>query len=74
MIIRAKITPNAKKPEITQVDGNKYKIKVDAPASDGKANARLIEILSDYFKIPKSSVSIVKGHRSKNKLVDIHKP
>lgn len=74
MIISVRVIPNSKKPEITELGSNCYKIKVDAPASDGKANARLIEILSDYFKIPKSSIRIVKGHKSKNKLVDIHKP
>ncbi len=71
MIISVRITPNAKKPEITKLDGGSYKIKVDAPATDGKANARLIKILSDYFKVSKSSVSIVKGHRSREKVLEV---
>ncbi|MFH1106012.1 MAG: DUF167 domain-containing protein [Candidatus Aenigmatarchaeota archaeon] len=74
MIFSVRTIPNSKKPEITKSGNNCYKIKVDAPANGGKANARLIEILSGYFKMPKSSISIVKGHKSKNKLVDIHKP
>ncbi len=71
MIIRAKITPNSKTPEITELENNRYRIRVDAPASGGKANARLIEILSDHFKISKSSIRIIDGHKSKNKLLEV---
>ncbi len=71
MITRVRITPNAKKPEITKLDGGSYKIKVDAPAIGGKANVRLIEILSDYFKISKSSIRIVKGLRCREKILEI---
>lgn len=71
MIIQVRITPNAKKSEITELGNNGYKIKVDAPAIGGKANVRLIEILSDYFNVPKSSIRMVKGHRSREKVLEI---
>ena len=37
----------------------------------GEANSDAVEIISDYFNVPKSSVSIVRGDRSKVKLFRI---
>lgn len=70
MIISVRVTPNAKKLEITKTGGI-YRIKLDAPASGGKANARLIEVLADYFSVKKSSVRIVRGIKSRSKTVSI---
>ena len=71
MKINVLVVPNSKDSGVTKVDETNYKIRVDAPALDGKANKRLIEILSDYFKVKKSSISIIKGLKSKNKIVEI---
>lgn len=65
------VLPNAKSYEVTKLDKDNYKIRVDAPASENKANKRLIEILADYFKVPKSSVKILKGFKNRNKIVSI---
>jgi uncharacterized protein len=76
------ITPHAKenKVEKQQVlalgginanDGEFYKVYVTAPPEDGKANKKLIELLAEYFKVPKSQIRIVKGEISRNKIVEI---
>lgn len=36
-----------------------------------RANERLVELLSGYFKKPKRNISIIKGFKSKNKLIEI---
>ena len=46
-------------------------VKVNAPAKEGKANKKLVEILSKHFSKPKSSIRIVKGLTSKNKVIEI---
>lgn len=71
MIIRVKVLPNAKKSEIMKIDENNFRIRVNAPAEDGKANSRLLKILSKYFDTPESSISVLKGFKSRNKLVEI---
>ncbi len=71
MIISVRATPNAKKPEVKKTGENEYYVKVDSPADKGKANARLIEILSEHFGAKKSSIFIEKGRKSRDKLVEI---
>lgn len=72
VIISVKTIPNSKRVEIKKLGRNAYSVRLDKPAIDGKANVRLIEVLADHFDIPKSSVEIVKGFRSKEKTVSIN--
>ena len=69
-IIEVKAIPNSIRPAIVK-HGKKLKVKIDAPAEKGKANERLIEILSDYFKVKKSKIRILKGFKSSNKILEI---
>lgn len=46
-------------------------VSVSALPEDGQANEEVIELLADHFEVAKSSVEIVQGLTSKNKVVDI---
>ncbi len=71
MEISVTVTPHAKVPSIIKGKDPSYRIKVNARASEGKANMRLIEMLAEYFNVPKSHIRITKGLSSRNKLVEI---
>jgi uncharacterized protein (TIGR00251 family) len=71
MKIQVKVSPNAKEAKVEEGSEGALRVKVDAPAREGKANKRLIEILAEYFSRPKSSMRIVKGLASKNKIVEV---
>ncbi len=68
VVVTFKISPNAKKNEIIK-DESGIKIKITAQPVEGKANKALVEFLSKQFKIPKTSVQIIKGETSKDKTV-----
>lgn len=68
ILINIKISPNSKKNEIIKGD-EITKIKITAQPIDGKANKELVEFLSKTFKIPKTSIKIVKGETNKEKSV-----
>ncbi|OGH85395.1 MAG: YggU family protein [Candidatus Magasanikbacteria bacterium RIFOXYB2_FULL_38_10] len=72
MLIKIKVQPNAKKNEIcgTLADGI-LKIKITAPALEGKANAKLIEFLSGEYGVSKSQIEITKGAKSNIKTIKI---
>ncbi|MCB0408349.1 MAG: DUF167 domain-containing protein [Bdellovibrionales bacterium] len=65
ILVNAK--PNSRKELIEQISENHFLIKVNAPPEDGKANQRIIEMLSRHLGIPKSKIILLKGHKSKNK-------
>ena len=66
LIIKVKIAPNSSKNDIILED-EFIKVKVTAQPIENKANKALIEFLSKRFKIPKSSIEIIKGDTSKEK-------
>ncbi len=69
--IKIKVYPKSSQSGISGIVGDVLKIKVAAPPVGGAANEHLIEILSDIFRIRKSAIKIIKGHASRNKVVEI---
>jgi len=70
MIINLRVTPNAKK-NLIKEEKDRLRVYVNAPAVDGKANVKLIEILAEYFQVKKNYIRIVKGERCREKSVEI---
>ncbi len=66
--IKVIVTPNAKSSKVIELGKNLFKVKVDAPAIDGKANARLLILLSKHFNIKSSKIHLKTGARSREKL------
>ena len=48
-------------------------VYVREPAVEGAANAALIKLLAEYYKVPKTTIEIIRGHTSKHKLVEINR-
>ncbi|EKE18576.1 MAG: hypothetical protein ACD_9C00291G0007 [uncultured bacterium] len=71
MRVYIKVSPRSSKNEVVKVSEGGYKVKLTAPPVDGAANDALIKLLSQYFKISKSSIKIVGGKTAKTKIVDI---
>lgn len=65
------IQPKASKNEIIGPHNGALKIKITAPPVDGKANAELVEFLSEILEIPKRRIEILKGETGRNKSVEI---
>ncbi len=68
ILINLKVSTNSSKNEII-ISGNELKVKLTAQPVDGKANKALVEFLSKELNIPKSSIEIVKGLSSKDKVL-----
>jgi len=47
------------------------RLQVHAPAADGKANVACIDFLSRLLRVPRSSIEIVMGDKSRRKLFRI---
>ena len=65
------VQPNARKSEAVGLHGGALKVKIAAPAVDNKANAALIDFLSESLGIPKSAIVISRGATSRRKVVEI---
>ncbi len=61
--------PGAKRTEFAGKHGERLKIRLAAPAHEGRANEALVEFLADYYRVPKKNVTIASGLRSRAKRV-----
>ncbi len=71
MTLRLHVVPNANVDKVVGEHGNAIKIKLRAPAVEGKANAALLKFLADQLKIPGRSIILEHGHKSREKLICI---
>ena len=66
--IKIKVRCNCSKTEIIKKEKDFYRVNVKARAEKGEANKEIIKFFSRYFK---SNVSIIKGLRTRQKLLRI---
>lgn len=71
MLCTVIVKPHSKKGPLVIVDDNIVTVYLREKPVDGKANAALIEILSDHFGVAKTCVSIKSGQNARRKLVEI---
>ena len=71
MKIEVHVKPNARKKYIEKAADGTYKVSVNAPPHDGRANEAVIELLAEHFGVAKHSVAILRGHTGKKKLVQL---
>jgi len=74
-VIEARISlhvyPNAPRNGIVGFEGGVLGVKVAAPPVKGQANRELVAFLSQLLGVSKSSLAIIRGHTSRNKLISV---
>jgi len=63
--------PNSSVSSISSIDEEEIGVHIAAKAQDGKANSQLISFMAEIIRIKKSSISLVSGQKSKNKILKI---
>ncbi len=66
-----RVQPRASRNELAGSHGDAIKIRLTAPPVEGAANTALIAFLSRALGVPKSSVRIARGERSRSKVVEV---
>jgi uncharacterized protein (TIGR00251 family) len=69
--IEVQVQPRSYRDEIIGFQNGRFKIKVTAPPEDGKANEKVREVIAEQFGVSKSRVEIVKGQKSRLKIIKI---
>ncbi len=74
--ITVKLTPGAKQNKVIGWEEDLFgdrtlKVQVTAIPEKGKANKALIALLSKHWKVPKSSITIIRGETNRIKILEI---
>jgi uncharacterized protein (TIGR00251 family) len=70
-VLELHVQPGASRSGFAGMHGERIKIRLQARAADGKANQALVEFLAAHYKVPRRSVRIASGLKSRDKRVVI---
>ncbi|MCX6563799.1 MAG: DUF167 domain-containing protein [Candidatus Aminicenantes bacterium] len=70
-LLNVKVQPRSSAPGIERTGERELKVRVKAAPDKGRANAEVIELLSEHFHVPRSCVTIARGATSRNKVIVI---
>jgi uncharacterized protein (TIGR00251 family) len=66
-----KAVPNAPRSAVVGWLGEALKVKVHAPALEGRANDELCEFLADALALPRRAVTVLQGDKSRQKVLRV---
>jgi uncharacterized protein (TIGR00251 family) len=61
------VQPKSSKNELVGIHQGSLKVKLTAPPVEGEANKECVRFLAKLLGVPKSSIEIVQGHKSRHK-------
>ena len=70
-VLALKAIPNAPRNAIAGWLGEVLKVKVHAPALEGRANDELCAFLAEQLRLPRRAVAVAQGGKSRQKLIRI---
>lgn len=71
-IIHVKVFADAKENKIIELRPDRFEILTKEPAMNNSANHAVTILLSEYFKVGKNQVVLIKGHHQPQKTFKIY--
>jgi hypothetical protein len=69
--LRLRVSPGARRTELVGRHGDAWKVRVSAPAEDGRANEAVLRLLAEQVGLPRRAVSLFSGHSAREKVVQV---
>lgn len=69
--LTVRVVPRSRQNEIVGVEGDAIKIRLSAPAIEGRANDALVRFLAERLGVARSRIEIVRGESSRSKVVRV---
>lgn len=67
--LNVRVKPRSSVSEVVGLEGGALVVRVSAPPVDGRANRAVCELVADILGVGKSSVTVERGERSRDKVV-----
>ncbi len=71
MNINVRVQPKARRNSVEVTDDSAVRVRVTAPPDRGKANEAVIKLLAARLGVSKSAIRVIRGHKSRNKVVQV---
>ncbi len=71
VVVALHVQPGARRTAIVGTHGERLKVAVSAPPTEGRANAALIDFLARRLALPKASLQVLSGATSRDKRIAV---
>lgn len=71
MRVKVSVVPRSSRNAIEELSDGSLKVWVRAVPEKGKANEAVIELLALNFRVPKSQIILISGHRDRHKVFEV---
>lgn len=65
------VKPGSSREEVRENSPDEMVVYLRAKPHDGEANVALVKLLAKHFKVPKTSIKIINGVKSRRKIIEI---
>lgn len=69
-LIEITVTPKSSK-SLISVESGHIRVKLHSPPVDGKANEECVRLFAKALGLPKSSISVVRGEKGRQKFISV---
>jgi len=69
LLVGVRAVPSASRTELRGLYGDRLKVAVNAPPEAGKANARLVQALSEWLGVRTEQIEVRSGRSGRDKVV-----
>jgi len=69
--VRLRVAPGATRAGVVGRHGDAWKVRVAAPPEAGRANDAVVLLLAETLALPRSAVTLVSGHSTRDKIVEL---
>jgi hypothetical protein len=73
-IVTVRVHPSSRRAKIEVLAGLNLKVHVTSPPEKGEANKEVVAALAAHFGLPSSRVKIIRGEKSRIKLIALEFP
>ncbi len=71
MYIKVKVTAGARKEKLVRTSEDHFEIFVREKAERNMANARVREMIAEFFGVPNGRAKLISGHHSPGKIFNV---
>jgi len=67
LLLRLRVQPRAAHEGVAGLHAGRLRLRVNTPPVDGRANARVVQLLAELLGVPAGSIELVRGHAGRDK-------
>jgi uncharacterized protein len=67
LLLKVRVQPRASPEGVAGLHAGRLRLRVSTPPVDGRANARVVQLLAELLGVPVGNVELLRGHAGRDK-------